>query len=810
MKKILPTLFLFCSTSVAISQSVTVSGVVTSETGEPLTGVSVKVKNTSQGTVTDAGGRFELEPPSANETLIFSFVGFKTREVPLNGQTTLNVILEEDISVLDGVVVQGFRDFKGRARKRLESIQSIPESISAIDAAQIEATGVVNTGSFLNQIPGVTYGESQDPGTVLINIRGIPQIRYGPSPVAMIVDGVYLSSPDLNVQALYDIEQIEVIKGAQGLFYGKNAIGGAVVITTKPFTDQFEGKVKAGYGNGNSYLGGVQLSGPLKEEKIYYRLSANYANYDGLINNPTIDKFVDYKRDLTLRGTLNFEFAPQTSLSLTGEYGDAESGAITFVSSALNDDFPSLLGPNPNAGSPNTYKGSPKGDFLGTGTLDKVLTSANFETNLSDNMRLNAILSYVDVKLFYDGDYLFGAAGVDNYGPQPLTTQDMVRESSTVNGEFRLSSVKEGKFRWSAGTFLQSIKGIWDTNQYLNNDVTDLTYANTTRIPLTNDENQLRSIGIFAFLNYDITDKLTLSAGARNEFETIENTEKRSEAKADTSYSAFQPKASVSYAFTKDIMAYASYSGGFRSGGFNAAAVAGQFEKRIKPETTQSTELGIKTSFWNNRVIFNAAAFYTIYNNQQVYRFGNADLNGDGMATEVVLGTYNLAESTARGIEFDTRIRLNKFLDLLGGFSAIDTEITEGGVVAGADQEDSEGNKIPFAPQSSWTLGLFSQVKMNDQVTWSGNVMLENKGKKYWFSDNLYGVPQSDVFQDPYTLVNARIAAEFSDFTVGIWSNNLFDTQYNIEYWPFSAFGAGDIRTPSRPRTFGLDLSYRF
>lgn len=778
----------------AFSQDIVVSGFVSSADG-PQPGVNVIEKGTSNGTTTDIDGNYSLSV-TKGAIIIFSSLGFKTQEIPINGRSKIDVVLVEDAAQLDEVVIQGFTDVKGRARKRLESIQTMPESVTAVTSQQIDVTGIEDVGSFLTQIPGISYGESQDPGTVMVSVRGIPQIRYGPSPIATVIDGVYMASADLNTQTLFDIDQIEVIKGAQGLFYGKNAIGGAVIITTKQPKNGFQGKINAGYGNGNAYKLGSSISGSIKDNKSYYRLGVNYSNFDGLINNTTLDEKVDFRRDLGIRGQLKFRLGNSSLLSFTGQHNDSKSGAITFIGSNNNPDF--------EDSNPNSFGGNPDADFLGEGTLKSTILAASFETAFK-GFKLLSHTSYSDVDLFYDGDYL-SFAPIDNYGPIPAATQDMTRASRTLNEELRLvSSNPISKFKWNLGLFYQNIDSDWDTNAYQNNDPDDLNYTNTTQIVITNDDNKLNSIGLFGFFEYDISEKFNISAGIRNEWETLENVEGVSGQESKRTYNAFQPKFSASYKIAKENMLYASYSRGFRSGGYNPIELeASGIEKEIRPEFTNSFEVGLKNSFWNNRFIINLAYFNTVFEDQQVYRFGS-----DGVRT--FLGTINFEESKSSGFEIDTKLRLSKNFDILGGASFIDTEITK------AFEESAIGNKIPFAPQSSFYVGLFGNFDTGENSNISANINVENKGKKYWFADDLYGVDQENVFQDPYTLVNTKLIYSVNNISFAVWGKNIFDTQYNQEWWPFSVFDGdptggpiGDIRTPSQPATYGVEISYKF
>jgi len=778
----------------ALSQSVKVSGNVSDKNGA-MVGVNVIEKGSSNGVITDFDGKYSITVQK-NSILIFSHIGYLSKEITVSNQTTINVVLEEDASKLDEIFVQGFSDVKGRARKRLESIQSISASVTAVTSEQIDVTGINDIGSFLSQIPGISYGASQDPGTVMISVRGIPQIRYGASPIATVVDGVYLASADLNSQSLYDIDQIEVIKGAQGLFYGKNAIGGAVVITTKQPKNGFEGKVKTGYGNGNTYNFETNLSGSIVDNKSYYRVGVNYLSSDGFIENITLNEKVDFRKIFGLRGLLKFRLGEKSTLSLTGDFGNNKGGAVTFINSNEN--------PTMEDSNPNSFEGNPTADYLGEGTVKSSILAASFETAFN-GFKLESHTSYSDVNLVYDGDALFFNP-IDVYGPLPTSIQYMLRASRTLNQELRLiSSNTNSKLQWNLGLFYQNINSDWNTNYFYNADLTDYNYTNTVEDVLSADDNKLNSIGLFGFIDYNISDKFNISVGVRNEWEKLENTENVTFVKSKRTYNAFQPMFSADYKIAKDNMLYASYSRGFRSGGYNPLELpASGIKKEIAPEFTNSIEIGLKNSFFDNRFIFNVAYFNTVFENQQVYRFA-----ADGSRS--FLGTINFEESKASGFEIDTKLRVSKNFDIFGGASFMKTEITK------AFEASAIGNKIPFAPQSSFYVGLFTHFKAGEKSNISANINIENKGKKYWFADDLYGLNQEDIFQNPFTLVNTKLIYNVNDFSIGLWGKNIFNTKYNEEWWPFGVFDGdpkggpiGDIRTASRPATFGVELSYKF
>src|SRR6478752_651713 len=133
------------------------------------------------------------------------------------------------------------------ARLRTENYATTPAAIKAFTASEIQAAGIDRVHDFVQLTPNMTVVQTQNPGNTFITIRGISQARNSDMPVAVVVDGVLMTNPAEFNQELNDIQQIEVLKGPQGALYGRNAIGGAINIVTKPATDKFEAKIRAGF-----------------------------------------------------------------------------------------------------------------------------------------------------------------------------------------------------------------------------------------------------------------------------------------------------------------------------------------------------------------------------------------------------------------------------------------------------------------------------------------------------------------------------------------------------------------------------------
>jgi iron complex outermembrane receptor protein len=190
--------------------------------------------------------------------------------------------------------------------RRTDELQDTPAAITAFTEDLIENARIVKPADFVNLTPNVNLVETQNAGNAFIVIRGITQARNSEPSVAVVVDGVQQVNPAQFNQDLFDIEQIEVLKGPQGGLYGRNAIGGAIIITTKQPSDAFEGKVTAGVDNGFGWFVRGGVSGPLSDA-VRFRVSGQHYDTDGFIRNPYLGEDADPYKDTALRGNLLFD-----------------------------------------------------------------------------------------------------------------------------------------------------------------------------------------------------------------------------------------------------------------------------------------------------------------------------------------------------------------------------------------------------------------------------------------------------------------------------------------------------------------------
>ena len=217
------------------------------------------------------------------------------------------------------------------ARKRAESLQEVPIAITAFTEQTIERAGIERPADFISLMPNVTIVDAANVGDTQVSIRGIVSTRDAESTFAYVVDGVLSTNPNSFNEELVDVQQIEVLKGPQGALYGRNAVAGAILVTTKEPGDEFSGQVKVGGGSDGLAKGSLRFSGPLGDS-VRGSLAASFREFDGVYSNiyENAGSAVDYIEDTTVRGRLIFEPNDRLTWDLRAGFSDVEGGAINF------------------------------------------------------------------------------------------------------------------------------------------------------------------------------------------------------------------------------------------------------------------------------------------------------------------------------------------------------------------------------------------------------------------------------------------------------------------------------------------------
>jgi iron complex outermembrane recepter protein len=335
------------------------------------------------------------------------------------------------------------------ALRRDLNLQDVPAAIKAFDSASIEAAGIDRPSDFINLTANVNLVETQNAGNAFIIIRGITQARNSEPSVAVVVDGVQQVNPAQFNQELFDISQIEVLKGPQGGLYGRNAIGGAIIITTKQPTDAFEGSVKVGIDNGFGYFVRAGISGPISDG-VKFRLSGSWRNTDGYLRNTFLNEDADPVKDLAIRGNLLFDSGGPFSVDLRASYARLETQALYF----------NIVGDVNDISKPIRVNNRGQND------RDIVNVAAKL-TYEGEGFTATSITSYDTVSEILTGDAFDFLPIRDSFFFRPANSplgfglglgfdlnQSQFLDVKAFSQEFRLQSPKSSKLFWMVGGYL--------------------------------------------------------------------------------------------------------------------------------------------------------------------------------------------------------------------------------------------------------------------------------------------------------------------------------------------------------------------
>jgi iron complex outermembrane recepter protein len=457
------------------------------------------------------------------------------------------------------------------ARQREERIEDVPVSITAFTAAEIKSAGIERPQDFVALTTGVSAVQTAEAGDMQLNIRGINTGRDSETNFALVIDGVLQTNPQALNQELSGVTQIEVLKGPQGALYGRNALAGALILTTRKPGDEWDTELTAGIGSDNSYKGSIYMGGPLTDS-VRGSISAYTRQTDGQWKNlkNNCDDCVDYFEETGASGRLLFD-ALGGEIDVKAKYSQIESGAINFNASIALADVAPFVGPafyedankhnfryinnvNPENEQENINL-SVKGDWdVGIGTLTSYI-AYNDQTNyfLTDGTS-DAFLLYAldgtcqssnDANLTdpgYEPPFFGipssiwftpaggGAAGfLPPYGPSTCGGyQYQQRDQEDLSLEVRLTSPGDQALRWVAGAYFADIdrhvvvsQGSDLAQGFKARPFVPTSGPNPTDL-LYDDDFSSKVYAVFGQIAYDVMDNLELALALRFDSEDRE------------------------------------------------------------------------------------------------------------------------------------------------------------------------------------------------------------------------------------------------------------------------------------------------
>ena len=720
---------------------------------------------------------------------------FETVKKPLVGISLLSAAVSAQVeaqSLIEELVVT--------SRKRAETLQEVPDSITAFGRDQIESAGIKGFDDFANLTPNLSLNEGYRPGAAKITIRGMITPQVGDAPIAYVIDGVTAPSIDFINQDLFAIERIEVLRGPQGALYGKGAVGGAINITTRQPGNEIEGQLKATVANGGTTGLNGFVSGPIVEDKLLYQLGASYYDKQGLIDNTFLDKEIDFSERKTVQAMLQTMVNDDLTIDFRAKYADSEDGignysVAPFEAINANDNIEDL---------------DPSANILGVSERDifEASIKADLWTELGE---LSFVLGYNDVseEAFSDGDYTNQATDYANYFY--AGAQETVYDVESYTAEFRITGDSE-VFEWQAGAYYQDRKTNSEFNWFSDWEGDTARDRGSFDIPASEfamptsaldfdadfdteyaytilDENSSESWAVFAQADYDFNDHWSMAVALRYDEDKRESFDRRQKnaSKASKTFSETQPKLQVTYNWDQDLMTYFSASKGFRSGGFNEydPTIIRIFDK----EVSENVELGFKWVTWGGAMTLSGAMFQIDIADTQFTR-----LNLDTFTLE----NLGIDESTSKGVEIEAVVQPAEGLRFNFGYGYSDAEIDK--FTADPSLGDIEGNQVPGVHKYNVNLGVEYATALNEGMDVTLRADYIRKGPLAWELDNVIKSDTSDF-------VNLRAGIQTESYDVTVFVENATDERVATEAF----FGASGVaRMPNMPRFYGIEASYNF
>ena len=676
------------------------------------------------------------------------------------------------------------------ARKTAENLQSVPVAVTSIGAEQLAQNGI-NVMTEVQQFsPNTTLQKSRGTNSTLTAfIRGVgqddPLWGYEPG-VGIYVDDVYIARPQGAVLDIVDVERIEVLRGPQGTLYGKNTIGGAIKYVTKKMSGDFELDLEATFGNYARQDYKVSAKIPVVDDKLYVGFALANLTRDGfgefLESDLSGQDLENYNKDV-FAGRATVEFTPNDDWFFRFNYdktvddSNAKGGYRLLpsivteapVPDSVYDSYTSM--PTWNSVESEGMSLTAEYYISDTWSIKSITASrSNYsKTNIDFDNTAERIF---DVPAIYD-DEQFSQEFQLNYDTDDLTM---------VSGLYYFDGESCGQFDAILEHLGQSL-----SLPGLTREVTGC--------------NNSESIAAYAQGSYNFTDKLSLTLGARYTqeekdayvnngvvFETVypEDNWVPGYSRGDVSFpevlndsedwSRFTPRIGVEYQYSNDMMLFASYSQGFKSGTFNPRASGP--EPAVDPEIVDSYEMGIKSE-WNDNLRVNAAIFYLDHQDRQFVTVLPIE-GGDGSELSQRLG--NIGQSTATGLELEVQYAATENLNLFGTLGLIDSSFKE------VNSFDQEGNPIDITDDFTFTNtpDTTANVGFTYDIESSIGDFVVN-GNYYYRSEYDLNVTDNLLTQDGYGLLNFGVNWYSNDgnWTAALHWKNIADEEYLVGNYAF-------------------------
>lgn len=714
----------------------------------------------------------------------------------------------------------GLEEIVVTARKREESMQDVPASISALSAGELERRFDSDVRDFADSSPNIVIDDTQQgPGGVAaVYIRGIgvADVEKSVDPaVGVVFDDVYIGQSSGSLLKAIDIDRVEVLRGPQGTLFGRNATGGVINLARSRPTYDLTGKARLTYGRFDTWkVEGVASTG--LSENMALKVSGAYEKSDGYFYNSVYDQPGQRSEFYAIAAALLIE--PTDNLDLQ----------ISYDHQKTKQDPPQLLAVNRPTDLFCAVYGqcSPAPGVPTSGDRYVSVSDGRLEKNAEFRLDMVTGKATYDIGSDMQFDYIFGWLKTEeeitqdfDAGPQTLYHTDRPARWRQTTNELRLTKGGSGPMTFVLGAYF------WDS-RYTINLKNYIGFAGPPLLTSAQDVMQTnKSWAVYGEGDYDLTDRLTLTLGARytkdkkssivNDLPiffygtTVEENPVGSAPgvivmaePVKKSWSKFTPRVSLRYELTDEAMVYALWSRGYRGGGFNGRpSTIGAATIPYDPETLDNYEVGFKTEFAGGRVRFNGAAFLMKYKDMQQ----DLDVPAPGTSTGRENRTINASSAELKGFELDLTARVTDGLTLHGNLGYLDAKYKDfvGDIFSTGTPVDATFLKIRRAPKWTGNIGGTYEVDVGSNASaWLSGDVHYISGHEITFLNN------PNLRNGGQFLVDASINARFNQTTVSLFGKNLANEKgWTIGY---DVQGVWSYAAPRPRRTWGVAVTQAF
>jgi len=642
-----------------------------------------------------------------------------------------------------------------------------PVSLTTINSDVIESRGAQHVEDILNLAPNVNISAGASRGQ-FFQIRGIGERSQFSSPlnpsVGLIIDGIDFSRTG-GAATLFDIEQVEVLRGPQGTRFGTNALAGVINLQSKQPTDELDIHFETGIVEYGTRSLGLAIGGPVIEDTLLGRLSIHSHRSDGYMDNDFLNRSNTQDRDeLTARGQLKWLINNDLTVDLNLLHLNIDNGYDAFTL----DNSRNSLSDEPGQDTQHTNAIALKTDWRASSAV-QIQTATSYSKS--------------DIVYSYDADWGFVgqfAAGLFPYS----ATEEFKRGRENYGFELKALSNEDGRL------FSGRSEWVIGVNFLMQNEDLDLSSDFGDLI----NEYETENISLFAQLDTKLSQKLTLITGLR--IEHFEADYKDSNGiDIDTNEVLFGGKLGLNFQINDDHLLYTSLSRGYKSGGINNNDALPASELEFDTEYMWTLETGVKSLWLEGDLMTSISIFYSSRRDAQVKS-----------SVPVGIGAFeDSVTNAAKGNNYGLEAEIDwSATDDIRLFTAV------GLLHASFDSYENprlvgiEDRRMAHAPAYTFTVG--TEVAISPSLTFNANV----EGKDEFYFSNSHNAKSNS-----YALTNASLEYRTGDWTMTLWGRNLFDKEYATRGFffgnnPAKGYVGENYIQLGDPHVVGLSLAWDY